>query len=149
MRLEVKPLNKDNFNDAVGLILEIMRGDKIPYKREEAVFFLQNHASTTFVLESDDMPIGLYSYTSNPNVYILNFLILSKIARKNRRGYALYKDFSKRLKDKPVIVIISSRNSNMLELVEKRGQFMGRYPDGAESTLEYYSLNFNNTGWKK
>jgi hypothetical protein len=126
-----------------------MHENGILYKRAEAINYLQTHADETIVLEVNDTTFGMYAYTDSPNSYTLNFFALNPAVRKTREGYALYKDMKDRLRGKPVIAPVHSGNKAMLDVVKKRGIYMGRFRTSGDKTIEYYSLDFGDKEWKE
>jgi len=148
MRVEILPLNKNNFNDVVTLVMAIMKENGSDYSRSMAVEFISSHADNTYVLEVNDTVFGMYSYTNTPNSYTLNFFALNPFVRQKRYGYMLYKDMSERLKGKPVLVSVHTGNENMIAVVKKRGTFLGRFSIGGGKTMDYYSINFGDKEWK-
>jgi len=149
MRVETTPLNKYNFNDVVTLISAIMNSNGILYKRAEAIEYLRTHADNTVVLEVNDQTMGMYAYTENANTFILNFFALNPYVRKTKAGYKLFHDIKKRLRGKPVIVPVHTENSDMINIVKKRGIFLGRFMTSNDKTIDYYSINFGDKEWKR
>jgi len=92
--------------------------------------------------------LRLYGYYENPNTYTLSFFALDKRVRETRDGYSLYADMKNRLKGKPVIVPIYNDNEKMLDVVKKRGTFIGRFKADGDRLLDYYSINFGDKDWK-
>ena len=149
MRAKITNLDKYNFNDVVTLISAIMNENGVLYKRAEAIHYLQTHAYNTIVLEVNDTTMGMYAYTDNPNSYTLNFFALNPAIRKSRVGYMLYSDMKNRLRGKPVIAPVHTENTDMVNVVKKRGTFIGRFLTSGNKTLDYYSINFGDKEWKE
>lgn len=148
MRAEITHLNKTNFNDATTLISAIMKDNGIRYKRAEAVAYLSSHDDKTMILEINDVTMGMYAYSEHPNSYTLNFFALNPYARKSKLGYKMYLDMKGRLKGKPVIVPVHSENKDMINIVKKRGIFIGRFNTVSNKTIDYFSIDFGNKEWK-
>ena len=53
----------------------------------------------------------------------------------------------KNLTGKPVIVPIYDDNKNMINIVKKRGTFIGRFKSEGNKVLDYYSINFGDKEW--
>ena len=150
MQLNVSKIDKYSFNDAATLLAATMAETSIPYTRSEAVAFLMEHGESTIVLSVGGAVMGVYSYTDNPNVFILNFFALNPHVRRSRPAYALYKDMAERLSGKPVIAPVETWNAPMISVVERRGTFLGRFPAVNGQTIDYYSIDFRDEkGWKK
>ncbi len=149
MRTQTIPLNKTNFNEAVTLVSATMNESGTTYKRAEAIEYLVSHSDTTMVLEVNDVAMGVYAFTDSANAYTLNFFALNPFVRKKRAGYGMYLDMADRLKGKPVIVPVFSKNSDMINVVKKRGVFIGRFKAEKDSTIDYYSINFGDKEWNK
>ena len=141
----ITSINKFNFNEVVNLVRMVMgRENPGQYKRSQAFAFLDEHYSTTRVLEINDEIRGAYTWIPGPNATSLTFFALDPLARKTRGGYLLYKDMKKQLGDTPLIVPIYNGNKEMEAIVKKRGTFLGRFPSSTGGVLDYYSLNFDN-----
>lgn len=149
MRAKITNLDRYNFNDVVTLISAIMNENGVLYKRASAIDYLKNHADKTAVLEINDSVMGMYAYTESPNSYTLNFFALNPFARKTKAGYILFRDMKDRLKGKPVIAPVHTENSDMVNVVKKRGTFIGRFMTSKDKTIDYYSLNFGDKEWKE
>lgn len=142
MHLKITKIDKYSFNDAATLIAASMAETSVQYTRSQAVAFLAEHGDTTIVLTINEATMGVYSYTDDPNIYILNFFALNPLVRRKTSGYSLYKDMAERLKDKPVIAPVHTENSPMINVVKSRGVFLGRFPSVDGLSLDYYSINF-------
>jgi hypothetical protein len=53
-----------------------------------------------------------------------------------------------RLKGKPVVAAVHTKNKEMIGVVSKRGTFIGRFVTPSKNTIDYYSINFGNKEWE-
>lgn len=143
-------LSKSNFHGAVNLVWQILNaGDSsIVRTRAMAEEYVKNNANHFRILEVGGEVQGLYTYKIS-DVHTINFFGLFPIAKRKRRGYALYKDMYEHLKSKPTFVIVFDNNIEMKKVLDKRAENVGKFLDKGGEVLNYYMLNFKDTGWKK
>jgi len=140
----VKGITKQSFNDVVTMVHEtIGAANPLGFTRAAAQQFVVEAYDSTFVLYRNGMVFGAYAYHSLPNVYSLNFFSLNKHAQKTKCGYKLYLDMKKRLSGRPVNVTIYNNNDAMIDVVKKRGVFVGRTPSVGGTSLDFYSIMFD------
>jgi len=141
-------LTKTNFHDVVSLVKEtIGRADPMAYSRMEAENFVKEYQETTRVLEVNGQVMGAYSYSESPNSYGLNFFALTKLARKTKPAFKLYLDMKNRLVDRPVMATVYADNKDMVDVVARRGTYIGSSPSKNGTVVSYYSFMF--TDFKK
>ncbi len=143
MKATITTLTSFNFHEVVTLVWEtINAGGGVGYKRAEAEEYVKNNAEKIVVLEIDDAVFGMYGYYENPHSYTLSFFALDKRIRKKKVGYTLYKDMTKRLRGKPIIIPVYNDNDQIVPLVKKRGKFIGRFKSLGDKLLDYYAVDF-------
>ena len=148
--IEIVGLNKQNFHEVVTFAQRILShpfGGR--YKRVEAQQFIIENQDNTFVLEVNGVVAGAYAYNDNPNSYGLSFFALGVDYRRRKSGYRLYQDMKTRLINKPVNVVIYDDNDAMMDIVKKRGIFLGRVPSTGGTTISFYSIMFNHFNKKE
>jgi hypothetical protein len=144
MTCEVKGIAKHAFHDIVTMVHRTLgAANPLGYTRAAAERFVVETYDSTFVLYRGNLVLGAYAFRELPNVYSLNFFALHENVRKSKCGYMLFKDMKHRLAGRPVNVTIYGNNDNMLNVVKKRGHFVGRTPSVGGTTLSFYSIMFN------
>lgn len=145
MNLEIVKVNKSSFNDVVTLVHKTLGySSKGLYTRARATEFVVEKADNMHVLLLNDIVMGAYSYSELPNVYSLNFFALDERVRKKKSGYKLFLDMKRRLIGRPVNVVVYNSNDDMLDVVKKRGTFVGRSLKGVGDPMDFYSIMFEN-----
>lgn len=140
----VRGVEKHTFHYVSTMIWETMgRADQSSYSRAEAQELLVELYATTRVLVVKGEVVGTYGYYDSPNTYDLAFFVLSPKVRATRNGYRLYQDMKSKLSGKPVMVKVYSDNIDMVNVVKRRGVFIGRTPSRNRTQLDYYSIMFN------
>ena len=150
MKCEVGGITKQSFHDVVSLVHKTLgAANPLGYTRASAERFVIDAYDTTFVLYRGDIVVGAYAFLELPNVYSLNFFALHENARKSKCGYLLYKDMKRRLSGRPVNVVIYGNNDGMLDVVQRRGVYVGRTPSVGNTNLSFYSILFDDFKKKK
>ena len=148
MQVTITTLNSFNFHEVVTLVWETVNtSGNGGYKRAEAEEYVKNNSEKIVVLEVDDAVFGMYGYYDNPNSYTLSFFAIDKRVRQKKSGYKLFMDLKKRLTGKPIIVPVYNDNNQMIDIVKKRGTFIGRFKAEGDRVLDYYSIDFGNKEW--
>jgi hypothetical protein len=144
MKCEVSGITRQSFHDVVSMVHKTLgAANPLGYTRAAAERFVVDTYDSTFVLYRGDMVLGAYAFLELPNVYSLNFFALHENVRKSKCGYLLYKDMKQRLSGRPVNVTIYGNNDSMINVVKKRGVFVGRVPSVGNTTLTFYSIMFD------
>lgn len=148
MQVTITTLNSFNFHEVVTLVWETVNtSGNGGYKRAEAEEYVKNNSEKIVVLEVNDAVFGMYGYYDNPNSYTLSFFAIDKRVRQKKSGYKLFMDLKKRLTGKPIIVPVYNDNNQMIDIVKKRGTFIGRFKAEGDRVLDYYSISFGNKEW--